>query len=146
MLNFSSAIPRGKLVFLDMRSECTSVAALTDGFFNSSFVWESMDNFGGGNGMYGDLSLVLEKIDSVASAAKNGSATAESLAGTGISMEGIDQNPLYYETIMDGLWSDVADHTVDAAGNIVYSPRKSATELAQDWGTRRCGKLYPEVT
>jgi hypothetical protein len=52
MRNFTSAVPSGRLLFLDMRSECLSVAAHTDGFYNSSYVWEVMDNFGGGNGMY----------------------------------------------------------------------------------------------
>ena len=96
MSNFTHAVPMGKLVMLDMRSEAEPIAGPTQSFYNTSFVWEAMDDFGGTNGMFGDVGSVQALI----AARRNDVA----FSGTGISMEGIDQNPVYYEAVLDALW------------------------------------------
>ena len=42
MKNFTAAVPSGKLLILDMRSECESVASRTDSLYGTPFVWEVM--------------------------------------------------------------------------------------------------------
>jgi hypothetical protein len=59
-------------------------------FYNTSFVFEIMDDFGGTNGMFGDLDLARTALARASAGASN-EGTARSLAGSGISMEGIDQ-------------------------------------------------------
>jgi len=54
MSNFTSAVPAGRLVMLDMRAEATPVWQPTHSFYNTSFILEIMDDFGGSNGMFGD--------------------------------------------------------------------------------------------
>jgi alpha-N-acetylglucosaminidase len=49
-----------------------------------------MNNFGGNNGLYGDMALVVNRTTHAFS-------TSSSMAGVGITMEGIDQNPAYYQ-------------------------------------------------
>lgn len=136
MKNFTSAVPAGKLLILDMRSECESVASRTDSLYGTPFVWEVMDDFGGTNGMFGDVGLVRDQI-AAASADLTG-ANLTTLAGTGISMEGIDQNPVFYEAVLDGLWSDQAAKPQGV-------PVPSTTQYLQDWGAQRCGKRLPQV-
>ena len=46
MRNFTSAVPRGRLVMLDMRAECIPIYFRTDSFYNTSFIFEVMDDFG----------------------------------------------------------------------------------------------------
>jgi hypothetical protein len=47
MANFTSAVPPGRLVLLDMRCECEPVYARTKSFYGASFIFEVMDDFGG---------------------------------------------------------------------------------------------------
>lgn len=84
-----SQVPKGRLVMLDMRCECEPVYARTQSLYGTSFIFEVMDDFGGTNGLFGDLPNVAERV-----AVASNDTDATSLAGTGISMEGIDQNPV----------------------------------------------------
>ena len=133
MKNFTSAVPPGKLLILDMRSECESVASRTDSLYGTPFVWEVMDDFGGTNGMFGDVALVRDQI--AAASADLSSANLTTLAGAGISMEGIDQNPVFYAAVLDGLWTDQATKKPQGV------PDPSTPQYLKDWGAQRCGKL-----
>jgi hypothetical protein len=85
-----------------------------------------MDDFGGTNGVFGDIPNVISRIESAMS-----DPSATTLAGTGISMEGIDQNPSYYEAVLQGLWVDVGgDADLDSLGNTRVdgvAPQNSST-------------------
>jgi hypothetical protein len=70
-------------VLLDMRCECEPVYARTQSLYGASFIFEVMDDFGGTNGIFGDLPNVADRIELVGN-----DSDATSLAGTGISMEG----------------------------------------------------------
>jgi hypothetical protein len=82
-------------------------------------------HFGGTNGLFGDVGLVRDQI-AAASADLTG-ANLTSLAGTGISMQGIDQNPVFYEAVLDGLWGD--------ADRSSHGLTPSTTQYLQDWGS-----------
>jgi alpha-N-acetylglucosaminidase len=62
MRNFTAAVPAGKLLILDMRTECESLASRTDSLYGTPFIWEVMDDFGGTNGMFGDIGLVRDQL------------------------------------------------------------------------------------
>ena len=78
MKNFTSAVPKGRLVMLDMRCECEPVYVRTQSFYGTSFIFEAMNDFGGTNGMFGDLYNVASRV-AIASKDEN----ASSLAGSG---------------------------------------------------------------
>ena len=54
-----------------------------------------MNNFGGNTGLYGDMELIVNRTS-------HAFATSSSMAGVGITMEGIDQNPAYYQLYDSG--------------------------------------------
>eukprot|EP01050_Picozoa_sp_SAG11_P040445 SAG11_NODE_17585_length_514_cov_0.877108_1_plen_125_part_10 len=87
-----------------------------------------MDDFGGTNGVFGDMDNVAERVKIVTN-----DSDASSLAGTGISMEGIDQNPVYYELVLDSLWQKSDGRSIDAVRDFII-----------DFGVRRCGKRLPK--
>jgi hypothetical protein len=62
---FTSGVPAGKLLILDMEAEEEEIWKLTDSFYNASFVWAAMNNFGGNNGLYGDMPLVYSRTEVV---------------------------------------------------------------------------------
>jgi len=84
-----------------------------------------------------------------------GPTAALTLAGTGISMEGIDQNPSFYELVLDSLWSDInssrnSSGDDGSGGNLLGSTDTDAkvdavTDYLVDFGVRRCGKPVAAV-
>eukprot|EP00665_Eupelagonemidae_sp_cell47_P000189 gene189-5360_t len=84
-----------------------------------------MGEFGGTNGLFGDVANVIRRVAAAA-------AGAPSLAGVGITMEGIDQNPPYYTLALDAAWRPPA------------APR-NATAALVEWGVGRCGRALPDV-
>lgn len=156
MRNFTSAVPKGRLVMLDMRCECEPVYARTESIYNTSFIFEVMDDFGGTNGIFGDLYNVASRV-----AIASGDPNATSLAGVGISMEGIDQNPVYYELVLDSIWQKEKGEPSAAAASrgstggegrsadLVSGSRSASidnvTGFIVDFGVRRCGKRLPKV-
>ena len=136
MRNFTSAVPKGRLVMLDMRCECEPVYARTESIYGTSFVFEVMDDFGGTNGMFGDLYNVASRIGTASN-----DANATSLAGSGISMEGIDQNPVFYALVLDSLWTKTVGED-DGRG---HKSIDNVTAFITDFGVRRCGKRLSKV-
>eukprot|EP00054_Salpingoeca_dolichothecata_P021142 m.134725 g.134725 ORF g.134725 m.134725 type:complete len:843 (-) comp23882_c0_seq1:267-2795(-) len=118
---FTAGVPKGRLVILDMEAEFTEIWRRTESFFNASFVWCSMNNFGGVNALYGDIEDMLNRTSLAF-------ATAPSIEGVGITMEGILQNPPYYQAVLDTAW---------------IPSSVSSSEYLQQWGKERCGKQSP---
>jgi alpha-N-acetylglucosaminidase len=61
-------------------------------FFGAPFIWTTLHNMGGNDGLKGDMRM-LEGMPSDAIAA------GSSIVGTGATPEGINQNPAYYEHV-----------------------------------------------
>jgi alpha-N-acetylglucosaminidase len=171
MQNFVAAVPKGRLVILDLDAEAFEVWRRSESFYGASFVWAAMNDFGGTNGLFGDITNVLSRVALA-------TADAPSFAGVGISMEGIDQNAAYYTAVLDAVWApstptgttDEGDNATAAAvatgGNSsscpnccvpsclcscccpvpVDPPGRNTTRWLIDWGHSRCGKALPEVT
>jgi alpha-N-acetylglucosaminidase len=49
---FTSGVPAGRLVILDMEAESAPLWTWSRSLYNTSFVLAYMDNFGGNNGLY----------------------------------------------------------------------------------------------
>ena len=93
------AVPHGQWIPLDM-----DVAGIwryfgNYSFFGAPFIWTTLHNMGGNDGLKGDMRLLQHMpSDAVASGA--------SIIGTGSTPEGIDQNPAYYEYTFDTAWKE----------------------------------------
>ena len=127
--SFVGAVPPTKLLVLDMEAESEEIWRDTESWFNASFVWAAMDNFGGTNGLFGDVENVLSRTAGAA-------VSAASFAGVGITMEGIDQNPPYYTLALDSVWMPLLSPPA--------APRNATAALIA-WGVGRCGKALPDV-
>lgn len=80
------SVPAGQFVPLDM--DVNGIWRYWDNysFFGAPFIWTTITDFGGNDGLKGDMRL-LTKIPADAAAA------GASVVGTGASPEGINQNP-----------------------------------------------------
>eukprot|EP00927_Polykrikos_kofoidii_P006951 TRINITY_DN1282_c0_g2_i1.p1 TRINITY_DN1282_c0_g2~~TRINITY_DN1282_c0_g2_i1.p1 ORF type:complete len:848 (-),score=115.97 TRINITY_DN1282_c0_g2_i1:42-2261(-) len=105
--SFVDAVPPGHFLVIDMdwQSEGEWRKWNDSSFFRAPFIQTSIHNFGGTDGLRGDLNL-LKLIPFDASRANT------SIVGSGFTAEGIDQNPVYYELLLESNWfSEPADVT-----------------------------------
>ncbi len=91
------AVPRERLLILDLAGTGHS---RHDGFWGYPFVTGNLHNFGGRINLHGDLNLLAENsFLQIRQSAPN-------VCGTGLFMEGIDQNPVYYDLAFEMLTAD----------------------------------------
>ncbi|XP_026423582.1 alpha-N-acetylglucosaminidase-like [Papaver somniferum] len=93
------SVPIGKLVLLDLFAEVKPVWITSEQFYGVPYIWCMLHNFAGNIEMYGVL-------DAVASGPVEARISENStMVGVGMSMEGIEQNPVVYD-----LMSEMAFH------------------------------------
>ncbi|CRK92779.1 CLUMA_CG006297, isoform A [Clunio marinus] len=97
--SFLTAVPQGKMLVLDLQSEQHPQYNRTHSFFGQPFIWCMLHNFGGTLGMHGSLELI--NIELLSASKINGS----SLVGVGITPEGIHQNYVVYEFVLEKAWN-----------------------------------------
>ena len=89
---FIDAVPRGRFVIVDMDYGYGEwIKWASNGFWDTPFIWTKLHDFGGTDGMKGNLSLAAAVPSD---AIKAGAA----ILGSGFTPEGIDQNPAYVHT------------------------------------------------
>lgn len=102
-----AALPEGDMTVLDLQAENSPAwCARPDGFAGHDWLYCMLLNFGGNVGMYGKMQAMA---DGFARARRE----SASLAGVGLTMEGIDNNPVMYELLCDLPWME-ADADIDA--------------------------------
>ncbi|KAG0003454.1 hypothetical protein BGZ79_000851 [Entomortierella chlamydospora] len=86
---------------IDLYSDVVPLWNSTEGFFGIDWGWSMLNNFGGGQGLYGTLpTLLTEPFRGYMQAAK-------AMRGMGITMEGINNNEYLYQLILDIPWESV---------------------------------------
>ncbi|KAL0335697.1 UNVERIFIED_CONTAM: Alpha-N-acetylglucosaminidase [Sesamum radiatum] len=89
------SVPVGKLVVLDLYAEVKPVWATSEQFYGVPYIWCMLHNFAGNIEMYGI-------VDSVGSGPIDARLSPNStMVGVGMSMEGIEQNPVVYDLMSE---------------------------------------------
>ncbi|KAH8324250.1 hypothetical protein KR074_002367 [Drosophila pseudoananassae] len=96
---FLTAVPRGRILVLDLQSEQFPQYELTQSYFGQPFIWCMLHNFGGTLGMFGSAKLINSGIESARRMPNS------SVVGTGITSEGIGQNYVVYSLTLERGWS-----------------------------------------
>lgn len=93
------AVPDDHMIILDLAAEIEPVWKRTNAFYGKPWIWNMLHNFGGNISLFGRMdgaaggpSLAL--LDSASFRMK----------GIGLTMEGIEQNPVLYELMTDHAW------------------------------------------
>lgn len=90
-----TSVPMGRMIVLDLFAEIRPLWQKFDSFFGQPFVWCMLHNYGGTMDLYGDI----ESVNVGPSKAR--SYPNSSMIGIGISPEGINQNYVMYEFMLD---------------------------------------------
>ncbi|MFL5789705.1 MAG: alpha-N-acetylglucosaminidase [Flavisolibacter sp.] len=93
------AVPDSAMMLLDLAAEIEPVWKRTDAFYGKPWIWNMLHNFGGNISLFG-------RMDGVATGPAEAlqSPDAGKLSGIGLTMEGIEQNPVLYELMTSHTW------------------------------------------
>uniref|UniRef100_A0A914XTW9 Alpha-N-acetylglucosaminidase n=1 Tax=Plectus sambesii TaxID=2011161 RepID=A0A914XTW9_9BILA len=92
-------VPEGRVLVLDLRAEEWPQYTQFSSYYGQPFIWNLLHNFGGVNDLRGSFDAVNNGL-SKAVAYPNGT-----MVGVGLTMEGIFQNYVQYQFLIDRTWS-----------------------------------------
>ncbi|RYZ50832.1 MAG: alpha-N-acetylglucosaminidase, partial [Chitinophagaceae bacterium] len=96
-----NAVPNDKMIILDLWSEKKPVWNKTEAYYGKPWIWCMLHNFGGNTSMYGRMSNVAGDPAATLHDPKAGK-----LSGIGLTPEGIEQNPVMYDLLLENVWRD----------------------------------------
>jgi alpha-N-acetylglucosaminidase len=100
-----NAVPDDKMILLDLATEIEPVWKPTSAFYGKPWIWNMLHNFGGNTNLFGRMETVANEPAKALNDPASGN-----LKGIGLTMEGIEQNPVMYELMMANVWrNDVID-------------------------------------
>lgn len=99
------AVPNDKMILLDLATEIEPVWKRTEAFYGKPWIWNMLHNFGGNTNLFGRMDVIAKAPAEALHDPKSGN-----MKGIGLTMEGIEQNPVLYELMTDNIWrSEVID-------------------------------------
>lgn len=96
-----NGIPNDKMIILDLWSERFPVWSRTDAYYGKPWIWNMLHNFGQNTNISGQMSSVATHP----AKALNDPASGK-MRGIGLTMEGIEQNPVIYDLMLENVWRD----------------------------------------
>ena len=97
------AVPDSSMILLDLAAEIEPVWKRTNAFYGKPWIWNMLHNFGGNISLFGRMDGVAQGPAGALHDTGSGK-----LSGIGLTMEGIEQNPVLYELMMENTWRDSA--------------------------------------
>ena len=137
---FVDSAPPGKFSIVDMsydgRGQWRDWDVDGDGgaFFGANFIWTSLHDFGGTDSLRGNLTRANEIPFSAMGSSHAGKAN---VWGTGFTPEGIDQNPAFYELVIEQNWraapiANMTEHLIERAHRR-YALAAHDVDVADAW-------------
>lgn len=123
-----NAVPNDKMIILDLWSERKPVWNKTEAYYGKPWIWCMLHNFGGNTSLYGRMHNVANDP-----AATLHNPKAGQLSGIGLTPEGIEQNPVMYDLMLENVWRDQPIALDDWLKNYAfrrYGKRNAAVENA----------------
>jgi alpha-N-acetylglucosaminidase len=93
------AVPDDRMIILDLAAEIEPVWKRTHAFYGKPWIWNMLHNFGGNISMFGRMETVANEPPAALA-----DSSSRMLKGVGLTMEGIEQNPVLYELMTDHIW------------------------------------------
>ncbi|WP_211746105.1 alpha-N-acetylglucosaminidase [Paenibacillus sp. Marseille-Q4541] len=123
------AIAQEHTLILDLWCESRPAWKETNAFQGHPWIWNMIQNYGGKNGLYGNLKIVA---GDPLKAWKN--PAAGQMSGIGLAMEGIGTNPVMYDLLTDMVWRESEPELEDwLAGYITRRYGKAPVSARKAW-------------
>lgn len=95
-----NAIPNDRMIVLDLWSERKPIWQQTEAYYGKPWIWSMLHNFGGNTSLFGQMDRIAQHPSRDLNNPRSGN-----LAGLGLTMEGIEQNPVIYELMQENIWT-----------------------------------------
>ncbi|XP_073954416.1 N-acetyl-alpha-glucosaminidase [Choristoneura fumiferana] len=95
---FLTAVPNGRMLILDLQAEQWPQYDLYQQYYGQPFVWCMLHNFGGTLGMFGNMNTINHEVHAARAR------TNSTMIGVGLAPEGINQNYVVYELMLEAAW------------------------------------------
>jgi alpha-N-acetylglucosaminidase len=95
------SVPDDHMIILDLATEIEPVWKRTEAYYGKPWIWNMLHNFGGNIGMFGRI----EEVAKGPTLALHDAASGR-MEGIGLTMEGIEQNPVLYELMTQNVWQN----------------------------------------
>lgn len=96
--SFLTSVPNGRMLILDLQSEQWPQYDLYQMYYGQPFIWCMLHNFGGTLGMFGNMQTINKDVYEVRSRENS------TMIGTGLTPEGINQNYVVYDLMLESAW------------------------------------------
>ncbi|XP_068623023.1 alpha-N-acetylglucosaminidase [Battus philenor] len=116
--SFLTAVPKGRMLVLDLQSEQWPQFDLYQMYYGQPFIWCMLHNFGGTLGMFGNVNTINEDVYEVRNRVNS------TMIGIGLTPEGINQNYVVYDLMLETAW------------------RKKPIENLEDWVAEYAERRY----
>ncbi|MCY2930132.1 MAG: alpha-N-acetylglucosaminidase C-terminal domain-containing protein [Planctomycetota bacterium] len=120
-----SGVPDDRLLLLDLFCESNPVWKRTHGFYGKPYIWCALHVFGGNRTLQGDLKPVAKNLPAALADPARGK-----LTGMGMTMEGIETNPVYYDLLTEMAW---------------HADPPNLEQWISGYARRRCGGEIPQA-
>jgi len=96
-----NVVPDDQMIILDLWSERFPVWQRTESFFGKPWIWCMLHNYGKNINLSGTMKNVSQNPSAALQNPKSGK-----LQGLGLTPEGIEQNPVVYDLMLENVWRD----------------------------------------
>lgn len=93
-----TSVPNGRMLVLDLQAEQWPQYNLYSMYYGQPFIWSMLHNFGGTLGMFGNVVTINKDVY------KARSEIGSTMIGIGLSPEGINQNYVVYDLMLESAW------------------------------------------
>ena len=121
------AVPKNKMMLLDYFCEKTEVWRLTDGFFNTPYIWCYLGNFGGGT----QMAAPLKKVSQLLTTTEKDD-NRRQMVGIGSTLEGFGVNRFMFEWLFDYAWDTTAANASEWITNYAQTCTGHLDPVAED--------------
>lgn len=133
-----NAVPDNHLLVLDLWADENPIWSRTEAFYGKNYIWCMLHNFGGRQGIYGNM----EEIASGPAVTRQNKA-AGNMQGIGVVPEGIEQNPVIYDLMLANVWTDQPIDLDTWLPRYVYARYGKQNEaVMQAWDTLRASAYH----
>lgn len=95
---FLTSVPNGRMLVLDLQSEQWPQYDLYNMYCGQPFIWCMLHNFGGTLGMFGNVITISQNVYHTRSKPNS------TMIGIGLTPEGINQNYVVYDLMLESAW------------------------------------------
>jgi len=121
-----NGIPNDKMIILDLWSERFPVWSRTEAYYGKPWIWNMLHNFGKNI----NLSGLMQTIANTPSTTLH-NPDAGKIQGIGLTMEGIEQNPVIYDLMLENVWRESPINLSDWLNDYAYRRYGKADKNAE---------------